>query len=240
MHETLKALVATGDMTLADKVTPVLQRLHFEVITSRDDNNLNKSIRLENPDMLVLDFELPQVGGVELCRKLRQHPTTAQLPLIMMTARDDEREVILSLEAGADACVNKPPAADALSAHVKAVARRTLPEVTDSHLRAGPIVMDLARWIVYVDNEPVELTKTEFKLLQILLEAKGRALTREYLLRKVWSHPDVSALHTKTVDVHIGRLRRKLGPTGNSIITVRNVGFRFEIMVDWIVGQFLP
>ena len=96
--------------------------------------------------------------------------------------------------------------------------------------------MDLDRWTVIVSGAPIELTKKEFRLLQVLLEAKGRALTRDFLLQKAWSHATIHGLDTRTVDVHIGRLRRKLGDAGRYIITVRNVGFRFDILPEWVIG----
>jgi two-component system phosphate regulon response regulator PhoB len=232
----LYALVATKDAALLYVASQALQRLNFEVTVVHDAEDLLKNTRGTNPDLLILDFDLSHVGAWKLCRKLRRIPATAQTPLIAITPLGDNRAEIQMLEAGADACIIKPLDADLLCAHVRALARRTLHEAAGQQLRAGSIIMDLARWTVSVENASVHLTKTEFKLLRILIEARGRTLTREYLLTKVWSHSNVRSLQTKTVDVHIGRLRHKLGAPGRHIITVRDVGFRFNIMPEWIVG----
>lgn len=234
MYEIFDALIATEDATLAAQADSVLQRLRFKVAMAGNDAEMFARIRAQSPDILLLDIELPRRGGVEACCGIRENPATSDMPVIMLTKCDDGRETIQALEAGADDCVSKPPQPDILAAHIKALARRTLPGAEMNHLLAGPIDMDLARWTVSVGNTAVDLTKTEFRLLQTLLEATGRALTRDYLLQKVWPHSAGHGPDTRTVDVHIGRLRRKLGATGKFIITVRNVGFRFEIQTDWI------
>ncbi|HEX5313652.1 MAG TPA: response regulator transcription factor [Gammaproteobacteria bacterium] len=234
LNGSFTALVATGDPAIAAVVQPLLVRLHFEVRTVADDGSLADWLGADEPDMLLLDNGLPPAGGLEVCRRLRDQPRTARLPIIVMATRGNGSATIQALEAGADDCIGTPWEADAIAARIKALARRALVAPAGEHLRAGPIDMDLARWTASVNRAPVDLTKTEFKLLRALLEARGRTLTREQLLRMVWSHANAYGLNTRTVDVHMGRLRRKLGFAGPFIITVRNVGFRFEIMADWI------
>ena len=237
LNPALKALVATSDALLSSVEYSALEQLHFEALTARDDGEMLHALRTEQPDLLILDASLPPAGGLDLCRRLRENPATAGLPIIVVTAADDDSQKIEALEMGADDCITQPLQVSELVAHIRAVSRRTHPETAGSRLRAGPIDMDLDRWTLYVSGKPVELTKKEFRLLQVLLEAKGRALTRDYLLQEVWSHGTIHGLDTRTVDVHIGRLRRKLGTAGRYIITVRNVGFRFDILAEWITSS---
>ncbi|MGH8372268.1 MAG: response regulator transcription factor [Gammaproteobacteria bacterium] len=233
-----KALIATNDAAVSGIVAlAASEQMHFETARVHDDEETLRSIQSEKPDILILDVALPGAGGLEICRKLRENPITCEIPIIMVTSEGDPAEKIEALEIGADDCVAKPLAVNVVVAHIKAVSRRALSTTQRNRLRAGPIDMDLDRWTVKVDGEKIEFTKREFRLLQVLLEAKGRALTRDFLLQTAWSHGAIHGLDTRTVDVHIGRLRRKLGPAGNYIITVRNVGFRFDILPDWIAGN---
>ncbi|HEY3860153.1 MAG TPA: response regulator transcription factor [Gammaproteobacteria bacterium] len=230
-----KALIASDDATLTSIEHSALKQLHFDATSVHDDGEMLHSIHADRPDLLILDADLPGAGALEACRKLREDPATAAMPIIMVTDSDSRTQRIAALETGADDCVTKPLEIDMLMAHIKALARRALQAlVPGKRLRAGPIDMDLDRWTVTVAGASIELTKKEFRLLQVLLEAKGRALTRDFLLQKAWSHATIHGLDTRTVDVHIGRLRRKLGSAGHYIITVRNVGFRFDILPEWL------
>lgn len=230
-----KALIASDDAVLTSIEYLALRQLNFNAVAVQDDNEMLNSIQGQHPDLVILDASLPDSGGLEAVRRLREDPATAAIPIIMVTETGSRIENIAALETGAGDCVNKPLDLDLLVAHIKAITRRALQVVTPGkRLLAGPIDMDLDRWTVQVSDTLVELTKKEFGLLQALLEAKGLALTREFLLRKAWSHATIHGLNTRTVDVHIGRLRRKLGSTGQFIITVRNVGFRFDILPEWV------
>lgn len=232
-----KAVIASDDAALTNLEYAALRQLHFDAVAVHDDDEMLTSIHAEKPDLLILDAALPGSGAMAACRRLREDPDTAALPIIMVTENDNRTERIEALETGADDCVTKPLDVDMLMAHIKAIARRALQVLSPGkRLRAGPIDMDLDRWTVTVSGAAIELTKKEFRLLQVLLEAKGRALTRDFLLQKAWSHATIHGLDTRTVDVHIGRLRRKLGNAGRYIITVRNVGFRFDILPEWVIG----
>jgi two-component system alkaline phosphatase synthesis response regulator PhoP len=234
-HANYKAVIASDDAALTSLEFAALKQLHFDAVEVHDDGEMLSSIHADKPDLLILDAALP--GSLAACRRLREDPNTASLPIIMLTESNDRSGKIEALETGADDCVTKPLDIDVLMAHIKAVARRALQSLRPANrLRAGPIDMDLDRWTVIVSGAPIELTKKEFRLLQVLLEAKGRALTRDFLLQKAWSHATIHGLDTRTVDVHIGRLRRKLGEAGRYIITVRNVGFRFDILPEWVIG----
>ena len=232
-----KALIASDDAAMTSIEQSALKQLHFDAIAVHDDGELLHSIHADRPDLLLLDAALPGGGAMQACRRLREDPATAGIPIIMVTESYSRTQRIEALETGADECVTKPLDIDMLMAHIKALARRALQALTPGkRLRAGPIDMDLDRWTVTVSGVAIELTKKEFRLLQVLLEAKGRALTRDFLLQKAWSHATIHGLDTRTVDVHIGRLRRKLGSAGHYIITVRNVGFRFDILPEWVTG----
>jgi len=228
------ALIATDNETLAGIESSALAKLRFRLSVAHSDAELYKHLESELPNLLILDSALPPADGISVCRKLREAPETAALPILMVTSSGDGPEKIRALDAGADECIGQPLQADVLAAYVRALIRRTQGDHSRDLLHAGPIEMDLARWIVTVDGRPVELTKKEFSLLRVLLEAKGRALSRDFLLQNVWSHGIIHGLDTRTVDVHVGRLRRKLGVAGRYIITVRNVGFRFDIQPEWI------
>lgn len=240
LQATFKALIASDDDALTRIEHSALKQLHFDAVTAHDDGEMLDSIREGKPDLVILDAALPGAGALEICRKLREDPDTADIPIIMVTASGDNTQKVEALETGADDCVTKPLQVDVLVAHIKAVSRRAIPDLPSNHLRAGPIDMDLDRWTVSIAGTPVDLTKKEFRLLQVLLEAKGRALTRDFLLQKAWPHATIHGLDTRTVDVHIGRLRRKLGRAGHYIITVRNVGFRFDVLPEWITGYNPP
>lgn len=237
LQATLKALVATNDAALSSVEHSALEQLQFEAVTARNDDEVQCSLRLEQPDLVILDAALPPDGGIPLCRRLRRNPATTTLPIIVVISGEDSAEKIEALEMGADDCIAQPLHVGELMAHIKAVSRRAHSDSTIKRLLAGPIDMDLDRWTLQVSGEPVDLTQKEFRLLQALLEAKGRVLTRDFLLQEVWSQSGIHNIDTRTVDVHIGRLRRKLGSANHHIITVRNVGFRFNVFREWITDH---
>lgn len=236
MVSTSKALVATNDAALLGIERSGLESLNFVANVATDEAEIMQSIQCEKPDLLILDTVFPGAGGFEICRRIRENPSTSRIPIIMVLNQDKNSEQIKALEMGADCCVSRPLQIKELIAQIKVIRRRSAPEISTNHIHAGPIDMDLDRWIVTIDGIRVALTKKEFRLLQVLLEAKGRALSRDFILNEVWSHGTINEPDTRTVDVHISRLRRKLGSTGNCIITVRNVGFRFDIWPEFISG----
>jgi DNA-binding response OmpR family regulator len=231
-------MIATMDDVLMQTAQSTMEWLNFAGLEARDAGKLLRSMRRERPDLLILDDKLPGEGGIALCGTLRGDPFTAELPIIMISAEGDgEARQIAALDSGADDCLPRPVHADMLAARIRALTRRMPPAKPGAHLHAGPIVMDLERWLLKVEGMTVDLTYKEFRLLQVLLEARGRALTRDVLVQMVWAHDTPLVLESRTVDVHIGRLRRKLGSSlGRHIITVRNVGFRFELQPEWLAG----
>ena len=185
-------------------------------------------VRAATPDLVVLDLMLPGMDGLDVCRRLRNDPASAGVPIIMLTAKADEVDRIIGLEMGADDYVVKPFSPKELVARVRAVLRRARPATTDHVLTGGAITLDSARHHVTVGGTPVELTPKEFDLLHALLESAGRVLGREYLLSKVWGHARADEIESRTVDVHVRRLRAKLGDESRRIATVKSIGYRFE------------
>jgi phosphate regulon transcriptional regulator PhoB len=187
-----------------------------------------RAVRAGLPDLLVLDLMLPELDGLEVCRRLRADPATAALPIIMLTAKVDEVDRVVGLELGADDYVSKPFSPKELVARVRAVLRRARPDAAARVFREGAIVLDPARHRVTVGGANVELTPKEFELLHVFMEAAGRVLGREHLLSRVWGYAHADEIESRTVDVHVRRLRAKLGDEGGRITTVKSVGYRFE------------
>jgi phosphate regulon transcriptional regulator PhoB len=185
-------------------------------------------VKVAPPDLVVLDLMLPGMDGLEVCRRLHADPATAGVPIIMLTAKADEVDRVVGLEMGADDYVVKPFSPKELVARVRAVLRRARPGEVARPLGAGGVSLDAARHVVAVDGRPVELTPKEFDLLHALLEAAGRVLSREHLLNRVWGYVHADEIESRTVDVHIRRLRAKLGAEERRITTVKGVGYRFE------------
>jgi DNA-binding response OmpR family regulator len=163
-----------------------------------------------------------------VCRRLRSAAATAAIPIIMLTAKADEIDRVVGLEMGADDYVGKPFSPKELVARVRAVLRRTRPGEATQSVAVGGVSLDAARHLVMVDGRPVELTPKEFDLLHALLESAGRVLSREHLLNRVWGYARADEIESRTVDVHIRRLRAKLGAEERRIATIKGVGYRFE------------
>ena len=172
---------------------------------------------------------LPGIDGLEVCRRLRADASTAGVPIIMLTAKSDEVDRVVGLEIGADDYVAKPFSPKELVARVRAVLRRSRPEHPTRVLAVGPVTLDPDRHAVTLGGRALPLTPKEFDLLQALLEAAGRVLSREYLLNHVWGYARADEIESRTVDVHVRRLRAKLGDAGSRIATVKSAGYRFEV-----------
>ncbi|MBD8893136.1 phosphate regulon transcriptional regulator PhoB [Roseibium litorale] len=185
-------------------------------------------LRESLPDLLLLDWMLPGLSGIELCRRLRMREETQRLPVIMLTARGEEAERIRGLSTGADDYVVKPFSLPELMARVRAILRRASPEVVSSMLRSGDIELDRETHRVRRDTKEIHLGPTEFRLLEFLMTSPGRVFSREQLLDGVWGH-DVY-VDERTVDVHVGRLRKALnrGKAKDPIRTVRGAGYAFN------------
>ena len=176
------------------------------------------------PALIILDLMLPGMSGTELCRRLRREPATRRTPIMMLTARADEADRISGLDLGADDYITKPFSVRELMARVRAVLRR-VDETSSARYEDGRLVVDFADMHVACDGASVKLTRKEFALLTTLAKSAGRVATRQRLLDDVWGHQYYG--DTRTLDVHIRRLRQKLGPCGEAIETVVGVGYRF-------------
>ncbi|MBU0725641.1 MAG: phosphate regulon transcriptional regulator PhoB [Alphaproteobacteria bacterium] len=209
-----------------------LEREGFRVIEARDGEEALLLASERKPDLILLDWMLPLLSGIEVCRRLRRSPQTRGLPIIMLTARGEEGDRIRGLNAGADDYVTKPFSPSELLARVRAVMRRARPSADAETLRCGDIIMDIAAHKVRRGERDVHLGPTEFRLLRHFLEHQGRVFSREQLLDAVWG-ADVY-VEPRTVDVHIRRLRKAMNETDEDdpIRTVRSAGYALDAMAS--------
>jgi len=228
-----KILIVDDEKDIVKMLDYNLKKEGFRIISANDgEDALDLAVR-EHPDLIILDLMLPGMDGLEVCKALKKESKTAKIPIIMLTAKAQEADKIVGLELGADDYVTKPFSPRELIARVKAVLRRAdekekLPEV----LKIGNLVIDFSKILVYVKDKPVELTAKEFELLKTLIKANGRMLSRDYLLDTIWGFDHAIEIQTRTVDVHIRTLRKKIKSEAKCIITVKNYGYRFEPDVD--------
>jgi two-component system, OmpR family, phosphate regulon response regulator PhoB len=223
-----EVLVVEDEPDIRRLVVLHLEREGFRCRTATTGSDALREVKAAIPDLVVLDLMLPEVDGLEVCRRLRRDTSTAGIPIIMLTAKSDEVDRIVGLEIGADDYIGKPFSPKELVARVRAVLRRTQPNQATPALTVGPITLDAARHAVSLNGQAIVLTPKEFDLLQALLEAAGRVLSREFLLNRVWGYARADVIESRTVDVHVRRLRAKLGDAGSRIATVKSIGYRFE------------
>jgi len=224
----VKVLVVDDEKDITALVAYHLEREGFRVLQGHDGLQALDLVKRERPNLLILDLMLPQMSGLDVCRRLRKEPDTARLPILMLTAKAEEADKVLGLELGGDDYLTKPFGPRELVARVKALIRRSEERQEEEIVKAGALEVDLARYIVSIRRRPIELTAKEFDLLKALILAKGRALTRDYLLDRVWGYDQASEIESRTVDVHVRRLREKLGSEAKRIVTVKSVGYRFN------------
>jgi two-component system phosphate regulon response regulator PhoB len=205
-----------------------LESADFLVEEARDGETALAKVNEVQPDLILLDWMLPELSGLEVCRRLRRDKKTKNIPIIMLTARGEERDRVRGLEIGADDYISKPFSPSELLARIRAVLRRIRPALADQLLTCGDLVMDLAAHRVTRNNREIHLGPTEYRLLRHFLEFPGRVLTRDQLLDAVWGH-DVY-VEQRTVDVHIRRLRKAINADGESdlIRTVRSAGYALD------------
>jgi two-component system phosphate regulon response regulator PhoB len=181
----------------------------------------------ERPSLIILDLMLPEMDGKDVCRALKSNPLTRSIPILMLTAKVEEMDRVIGFELGADDYVTKPFSPRELVLRVKAILhRKEAPYEGEKTIQINDLLIDIDRHLVSSKKRPLPLTSTEFKLLVELVTNRGRVQTRERLLDKVWGYTYEG--YARTVDTHIRRLREKLGPLGNSIETIRGVGYRFR------------
>jgi phosphate regulon transcriptional regulator PhoB len=220
-------LVVDDEADLRALVVHHLEREGFACRTAGNGADALREARHRLPDLIVLDLMLPGVDGLEVCRRLRAEPATASVPIIMLTAKMEEVDRVVGLEIGADDYVVKPFSPKELVARVRAVLRRNRPSAGDEKpLVAGRITLDVARHRVEAAGQTIVLAPREFALLKTLLEAPGRVLSREQLLERAWGYARADEIESRTVDVHVRRLRSKLGDEGRRIVTIKGVGYQ--------------
>jgi two-component system, OmpR family, alkaline phosphatase synthesis response regulator PhoP len=223
-----RVLVVEDEQDIALLIKHALERsgdAQVEIVPSGDQ--ALRAAAQSQPDLLILDLNLPVLSGTEVCRVLRAQPATAQIPIIMLTARTSEADRVAGLDLGADDYITKPFSLRELAARVRAVLRRRqgAPAPEGSVYRGTHLAADFDAVAVSVDTHPVKLTRREFELLRFLVQNRNRVLSRERLLERVWGYEHF--IETRSVDVHVGRLRAKLGVVGQQIETVVGLGYRF-------------
>lgn len=223
-----KILIVEDEADIAQLVKFYLEKEGFQTNVAKSGSEALKLLKSERPDLVILDLMLPEMDGIEVCKKVRSAPDTALTPIIMLTAKAEESDIIVGLELGADDYVTKPFSPKALVARVKALFRRLGREPDDqqSSFNFGPLAMDLSRHEVTVSGNDVSLTAKEFGLLEHLLRHPGRVLTRDVLLNAVWGYDYYGT--TRTVDVHIRRLKLKIPLLDHVIISVKSLGYKLS------------
>jgi two-component system, OmpR family, phosphate regulon response regulator PhoB len=229
-----RILVVEDEPDIAALIAYQLTREGFRVETASSGDQALAAMNREVPDLLVLDRMLPGLSGDEVLRSLRAEIATQSLPVLVLTAKREQEDRIQGLELGADDYLTKPFSPRELVLRVQSILRRadqTASEPGGRLLRAGPLSLDVTAHQVSLDGEELNLTPTEFRLLQALLERRGRTQSRRQLLERAWDVESEVAerIQTRTVDMHIRRLRAKLGPVGDWVETVRGFGYRLKI-----------
>lgn len=220
-----KILIADHEQDASELVGAHLQNAGYRVLKLRDGKEVAEKARRAQPDVIILDLNLPGIDGLELCKTLRQQAATEATPILILTARNSEIDRVLAFEVGANDYITKPFSPREVVLRVGKQLRQTGPRPPEEDvLQFGEVLLDRARHIVTVQNKPIELTATEFKLLSVLVERRGRVQARERLLHDVWGYDKKS--YSRTVDTHMRRLRKKLGRAAKYLATVRGFGYR--------------
>ena len=223
-----KVLVVEDDADILQLVKLYLDNDGFRTITASNGAEALKQVKSERPHLIVLDLMLPEIDGLEVCKKLRMAPETAKVPIIMLTAKSEESDTVVGLELGADDYVGKPFSPRALVARIKALFRR-LERADDqdvSAYRYGLLLLNPSRHEVTVKGREVVLTAKEFGLLEHLLRNPGRVLTRDVLLNNVWGYDYHGT--TRTVDVHVRRIKQKVPLLNDAILAVKSLGYKLK------------
>jgi two-component system, OmpR family, alkaline phosphatase synthesis response regulator PhoP len=221
-----RILIVEDDKDLNKLLKYNLEKEGYRISTAFNGESGLALFQKEKPDLVILDVMLPKLDGFEFCRIVRKE---SRAPIIMLTAKVEEMDRVLGLELGADDYVTKPFSIRELLARVKAILRRSTAPVDEKMVfRAGELEIDLERYILSVKGKSIKLSSKEFEFMKCLVLAKGKVLTRDQLLEKVWGYDDSMNIDTRTVDQHIARLRDKLSSEAERVVTIKNVGYRFN------------
>ena len=217
-------LVCDDDKEIVEAIEIYLTQEGYQVLKAYDGMQALKMLETETVHLLILDVMMPKMDGWEVCREIRKN---SKVPIIMLTARGDERDELLGFDLGVDEYISKPFSPKILVARVEAILRRTGQDAGNDVLSAGGIVIDKAAHQATVDGEPMELSFKEFELLTYFLENQGIALSREKILNSVWNYDYFG--DARTIDTHVKKLRSKMGAKGEYIKTVWGMGYKFEV-----------
>ena len=221
-------LAVDDEVHILELISFNLKAAGYHVVTALTGEEALKRCEVERPSLVLLDIMLPGIDGLEVCRRLKGDRMTSNIPIIMLTARGDEVDKILGLELGADDYITKPFSVRELAARVKSLLRRVAPqqESEPQTLRSGDIMIDITNYEAFKGGEKLSLTLKEFELLKVLVLSRGKVLTRDFLLDRIWGYEYYG--ETRTVDVHIRHIRQKLGDDAHYIETIRGVGYKFN------------
>lgn len=230
MKETI--LIVEDEKDIVKMLEYNLQKEGYKTLSAGNGEDGLLSARRHLPHLIILDLMLPEMDGLEVSKALKSDNKTAHIPVIMLTAKSRESDKIVGLELGADDYVTKPFSPRELAARIKAILRRAKEkDKIIERLTVGDLTIDFSKISVDLKGKRVELTAKEFELLKILIQAKGRVLSRDYLLDTIWGYDKAMEIQTRTVDVHIRTLRKKIKGEARRIVTVKNYGYRFEAEV---------
>jgi len=221
-------LIVEDESDVVDLLRYNLHRAGFNVLIANTGADGLEAARKNRPDVIVLDIMLPGMNGYNVCNALKKDPETESIPVLMLTAKSEPNERVKGLELGADDYVTKPFSPRELVLRVQALVRRLKASVKSDVTEVDCFAIDKSAFEIRMDGERLELTTTEFKLLNLLIERRGRVQSRETLLFDVWGYQN--AIDTRTVDTHIRRLREKLGQNADKLETIRGEGYRFNVL----------
>ncbi|MPM27657.1 Alkaline phosphatase synthesis transcriptional regulatory protein PhoP [bioreactor metagenome] len=229
-----RILVVDDEEHIVELIKFNLEKNGYGVITADNGRDAFIIAKEQQPDLILLDLMLPGMDGLDVCKEIRRDSAISTMPIIMITAKGEELDKILGLELGADDYITKPFSVRELIARVKAILRRTTVKYEDNGFKFGDITIDFEKHEVRREGEKIELTLKEFELLEILIKNKGRVMTRDFLLDKIWGYEYVG--ETRTVDVHVRHLRQKIEKDDKNpvyIQTIRGIGYKFNYGEDY-------
>lgn len=222
-----KILIVEDEPDTIELLTFNLRSAGYQTDSATSGKEAVARIQKSMPDLILLDILMPDLNGFEVCKMIRAEPRLTHIPIIMLTACNSEIDRVLGLEIGANDYITKPFSTRELVLRIENQLQKVpMKEIPLGILRCGPIILDIPKHVVFLDGVYLDLTKTEFKLLSILIKNKDRVLSREQLLQEVWGY-DAGSLYTRTVDTHIRRLRAKLNRAASLITSVHGVGYRW-------------
>lgn len=218
-----KILIVDDESNIVELIRLYLEKEGFFTVSAKNGTEALAKFRSENPDLIILDIMIPEPDGWQVCREIRQN---SKVPIIMLTAKSEERDELLGFDLGVDEYISKPFSPKILVARVEAILRRSGKTGEDDVLEAGGIRIDKAAHMASIDGKPMELSYKEFELLTYFLENQGIALSREKILNNVWNYDYYG--DARTIDTHVKKLRSKMGDKGDLIKTIWGMGYKFE------------